>query len=111
MKNLVFYNQNCVSVYDEALNRKNSEELKQRLAAIKTNIVACYISYTDAFKQNNLQGLVANGIFAPHKKDLNTLYEFGSFTIRNLKKHIDGLQPFPLSNVCQNCTINSVNTM
>lgn len=111
MKNLTPYNQNCLDIYDQTLSRKRDQGLKGRLQPIRVNIETAYFLYNNAFQLNNLQQLNANALFVPHADALHSLYNFSSRTIRELKKSIDDLQPFPLSNVCQNCTINSVNSM
>ena len=85
--------------------------MQQRLAAIRTDLQAAYVLYSDALSLNDLQSLQAGAHFTPHKDDLLSLYSFKTFTIKQLKNNIDDLQPFPLANVCQNCTINSVNSM
>jgi hypothetical protein len=111
MKNLLPYNQNSLDIYDQASKRKRDDGLRLRLNAIRVEIETAYALYNDFFNLNNLQALNANLAFVPHMSDLHSLYSFGSRTIRELKRSIDDLQPFPLSNICQNCTINAVNSM
>jgi len=111
MKNLVHFNENSLSIYTKALDKKQDNDMKTRLSAVLANITNAYSQYDDAFGLNRLENLVANPLFTPHKNDLSGLYKFTSATVRNLKEAIDKLQPFALGNTCQNCTINSVNSM
>jgi hypothetical protein len=111
MKNLLPYRNDCLEFYDTALHRKRDDGLKQRLANIRVNIEAAYNLYNQAFNINYLQNLTAGPQFITYTSDLHSLYSYGSKTIRELKKHVDEIQEYFLSNVCQNCTINSVNSM
>jgi hypothetical protein len=111
MYNLVPYNGDCYSVYEQAVARKQDSELRQRLASINEEIKAAYESYSNLFQQNKLEDIASADVFAANRDDLENLYSYKSKVVRELKNKIEKAQVNTIVSTCQNCTINSVNTL
>ena len=111
MINLKPYPDNIHQVFTEAVLRKKDTALKARLDSITLDVVRCYNSYKEYFEKNQLELLAADAVCAKSQNDLRILYSFKSKVIKDLKRKIDDVQLNIISNTCQNCTINSVNTM
>jgi len=111
LKNLIRFNSASLPIYTQALQQKHDNDLKARLAPVLTPITTAYTLYDQRICTNQLETIPSVPHFTPHQKDLISLYSYKNATIRSVKKTIDDLQPFPLGNICQNCTINAVNSM
>lgn len=111
MKNLIPYNEDCYPIHEKAVNKKNSGEIKERLLVLNPEIKKSYVSFEEKFTNNNLGNLLPDKTFDEHKEDLLTLYKYKSSVIRELRSDIRKLQIKTIINTCQNCTVDSVNSM
>jgi len=111
MHNLKPYVVEPYNVFAEAVSRKKDPALKLRLEEVSPEILSCYKLYKEHFDKNKLELLIPNPSCKKNIDDLLSLYSFRNKVIRDLKKKIDNTQLSVISNTCQNCTINSVNTM
>lgn len=111
MVNLNFYPGDIFQIYDTAVNRKQDAALRLRLTGIAPQIRVCYNNYRHHFTANTLPSVVADEVGSANKADLMSLYLYKSFVIRSVKRGIREAQLNVISDTCQNCTINSVNSM
>lgn len=111
MKNLVRFNSDSLPIYNRALQKKHDPALRARLATILGWITTAYALYDDRIVLNQLETIPEEPHLDAHLDDLKSLYAYKNATIRYVKTTVDNLQPFPLGNTCQNCTINAVNSM
>lgn len=63
------------------------------------------------FTENKLEEIQRNPFYQPFKSDLHSLYDYQNRTITEVKGHIEKSQVRTIRNTCQNCTINSANTL
>lgn len=111
MLNLKPYNGEAYDIYLAAVKAKQEGDVKTRLESISPEVKTCFTSYQEKFDRKELELLTANAACGPFAADLRSLYAFKNSVIRKLKGDIDDLQHSIIANVCQNCTINSVNSM
>jgi len=111
MVNLNFYPGDIFQVYETAVSKKREAALRQRLVNIAPQVRACYNNYQHHFNANTLPTVVADAVGVMHRVDLMSLYLYKSHIIRTIKNDIRDAQVHLISDTCQNCTINSVNSM
>ena len=111
MKNLKVYPHNSIDVHLNAINRKNASYSKITLFSIENNVRTDYAEYDLCFQQNNIENIPKNHFYIPFFSDLQSLYDYQSKTIIEVRGHIEKLQLRTIRNTCQNCTINSANTL
>ena len=111
MKNLRHYPNPPIEVYLSALDGKEDEDMVRRLVRFEGSIRDSYDSYHQCFLDNNLQTINANEVFDPVADDLQGLYAYQTEAIKAVKKKIKEEQVFKITSTCQNCTINSVNSL
>jgi len=107
MRNLKPYSGDGFSFYESALAAKDSDGLRLRLGAIAGQLKTSYKNYADRFDKNNLEALVADGIFTAHKADLLSLYSYQFSVIKALRLEIQREQPQAIRYTCQHCTLTS----
>ena len=111
MKNLKVYPHNSIDVHLNAINRKNICDSKITLLSIADNVRIDYAEYDLRFQQNNIENIRKNHFYTPFKVELQSLYDYQSKTITEVRGHIEKLQIRTIRYTCQNCTINSANTL
>jgi len=111
MKNLSAYADSSFDYYSGAKERKQSEDLKNRLIKIDLTLCADFDDYDKCFYARALNNLQIKSIYNSYKEDLLSLYSYKSFMIQKLKDRIISINPKTVSNTCQYCTINSFNSM
>lgn len=111
MKNLIPYKNDCFEVHKNAIEKKRDADLKERLNKLNPQVEVEYEKYIQEFETNTLSKLIANSSLAESKTDLLSLYSYQSSIIRAVRKDIQKLQIKTIINTCQNCTIDSINTM
>jgi 5-methylcytosine-specific restriction endonuclease McrA len=111
MKNLIAYPHNSIDVHLTAVARKKSSAVKRRLISIENNIRTVYAEYDLHFHGNRLEEIQSKPFYQPFKSELQSLYDYQNATIKEVKGHIGNLQVRTIRNTCQNCTINSANTL
>lgn len=105
------YSGDCFPVHQLAVARKNDSDSKRRLLNIERIIQSEYSVYQAHFKANNLYRVKANKVATASKSDLIPLYQYQSKTIREVRDKIRRNQVQTITTTCQNCTINSANTL
>jgi hypothetical protein len=111
MKNLKPYQDNCFEIHKEAVNKKQKSDLKNRLIQLNPEIEVEYKKFLEKFSSNKLESLFPNKSLAASKDDLLTLYRYQSSVIISVREKIRKLQIRTIVSTCQNCTIDSVNTL
>jgi len=111
MKNLVSYPHNSIDVHLTAVGRKKSSDSKRKLISIESNVRTDYTEYDLHFHENKLENIPVKPFYQSFKSDLQSLYDYQNSTIKEVKGHIEKLQVRTIQNTCQNCTINSANTL
>lgn len=111
MKNLLPYRGDCFKVHQKAVDRKHQGELKERLLKLNPIVEAEFKVFLDKFKDNNLISLVPNASLSLSKEDLLSLYNYQSSVIIAVRESIRKLQIRTIISTCQNCTIDSANTL
>lgn len=111
MKNLIPYNGDYFEVHKKAVESKNESDLKERLKKLYPVIETDFAKYSKEFENNNLSSIRVNSILIHSRDDLFSLYEYKSKVIRELRKGIRKLQIKTIISTCQNCTLNSINTL
>lgn len=105
MKHLNPYPHVSKTVYHTAIDRKEEENLKNRLTSIEPLIYDQYDVYDGHFNADTLTSLQPNLAFAPNKADIQSLYDYNSKTMREVRKEIENSQPTSLRYTCQYCTL------
>ena len=95
------------SFYELALNTKESDDLRLRLAKIDAELRESYTKYTEHFEDNNLEKLAPNNAFLPYKADLLSLYNYKFSVVKGLRLSIERAQPQAIRYTCQHCTLTS----
>jgi hypothetical protein len=111
MKNLKPYKENSFEVHLNAVNKKQKGELKNRLLLLNPYVEVEFFKFSEKFKTNQLSTLIPNSTLFLSKKDLFSLYSSQSSVIISLRENIRNLQIKTIITTCQNCTINSTNTL
>jgi 5-methylcytosine-specific restriction endonuclease McrA len=111
MRNLIPYNKDCFGFHKSVVDSKHACESKERLIILNPEIEKVYKTFEKQFSDKCLNTLVPNSYFTPYRDDLYTLYKFQSAVIKKLRDEIRQLQVRTIINTCQNCTIDSVNSL
>jgi hypothetical protein len=111
MKNLTPYKEDCYSVHKKAVDKKQAGDLKERLLKINPLVEKEYINFIENFNKNSLILVKPNLELNKSKEDLQSLYKYQSRVIRDVRESIRGLQIKTIISTCQNCTLDSINTL
>lgn len=111
MKALKFYKTKGFEVHEDAVNRKHEGDIKRRLISINQMIYLEYENFNDKFESNTLHHLKPNISFNDYNNNLQTLYKYTSYPIQKLRKAIQASNPDTISSTCQNCTVDTLNSM
>lgn len=111
MKNLIPYNEDCFNIHKRAVDRKHKSDLKSRLELLNETIQTDYNTFLKRFNENKLYKLTPNTNLKNSKNDLLTLYDYQSSVIISVRESIKKLQTQTIVSTCQNCTIDSANTL
>lgn len=111
MKNLIPYNGDCFDIHQKAVDRKHKSDLKLRLESLNLIIKTDYTIFIEKFNENKLCKLTPNSSLKKSKNDLLTLYNYQSSVIISVRESIRKLQIRTIVSTCQNCTIDSANTL
>jgi len=111
MKNLKPYKDDCFDIHKRAVNKKQTGDLKERLAKLNSNVETEYKIFLEKFTMNQLGQLIPNTALSLSKADLLTLYSYQSSVIISVRESIRKLQIKTIITTCQNCTIDTANTL
>jgi hypothetical protein len=112
MKNLNPFSGDAKKEYKSAVARKPKDsESRKRLELIVSNIEAAYDIYKGNFDSKSLHSVTSQDLSSEIRKDLVDMYDYQSRIIRNIRADITNQQVITIQSTCQNCTIDSVNTM
>jgi hypothetical protein len=111
MKNLSPYKEDCFSIHKKAIEKKHNGDLKDRLLKINPLVEKEYNSFLENFNSNSLIFVKPNLELSKSKEDLLSLYKYQSSVIRGVRESIRGLQIRTIISTCQNCTLDSINTL
>lgn len=112
MKNLKPFNGDTRKEYKDAVGRKpKNSNSRKRLDLIESDINTAYDCYQENFERNSLHAVTDKIWTHEIKDDLLSLYGYQKKVIRNIKSNITNQQIITIQTTCQNCTIDSVNTM
>jgi len=115
MKNLPSSTKICIdfhrAVVDSKRNTTADPTYKNRLLALDGNIAAQYQLYEAAFAANNLINSIPQAYTPDQRTDLLKLYSYKAKLIKELKTEITTTAAGRVISTCQNCTINSVNSL
>lgn len=111
MKILRPYNGDTFDVHKQAVSSKHKGELKDRLIAINPLVKSQFEIYKSHFSSNTLGSVASDVELAKSKDDLLSLYSYQSKTIRQVRENIRRQQIKTIISTCQNCTIDSVNSI
>ncbi len=112
MKNLNPYSGDAKKEYKSAVARKpKNSDSRKRLELIEPDIEVAYDIYKDNFDSNSLHSVTSQDLPSEIEKDLVNMYDYQSRIIRNIRANITNHQVITIQSTCQNCTIDSVNTM
>lgn len=111
------YKDSSFSFYEEVVKSKRNTntkpELKQELKKISADQDSCFKFYDKAFNSNSLS-TVQKALYCDNdRENLSALYNYRNKKIQELKNNLTRhpLYPQNILNVCQNCTINEVDTL
>jgi hypothetical protein len=111
MKTLKPYNGDSFQVHEQAVGNKHRGELKDRLIAINPLVKNQFDIYNSHFISISLGSLTSDAELAKSKDDLLTLYKYQSKIIRQVRENIRRQQVKTIISTCQNCTLDSVNSL
>lgn len=111
------YQDSSFTFYEEVVESKRNTNTKPKLKQELKNISAdqdfCFKFYDQAFSSNSLS-TVQKALYCDNDiENLSTLYNYRNKKIQELKNYLTRhpLYPKNILNVCQNCTINEVDTL
>ena len=111
------YKDNSFYFYEEVVKSKRNTstkpKLKEELKEISTDQDSYFKVYDKAFSSNSLS-TVQKALYCDNDRgNLSTLYNYRNKKIQELKNYLTRhpLYPQNILNVCQNCTINEVDTL
>ena len=99
------------SVVSSKKNSLQDPNYKTRLESYKPNIRTHFTDYSTRFNNDSLALINPQGYTDPTKADLLRLYKYDSKLMQKLKVEVTTSDNGRIINTCQNCTINSVNTL
>lgn len=111
MKNVKPYQDNSFEVHKKAVNKKHKGDLKDRLLLLNPSVEVEFKKFLAKFNINKLSSLIPDATLSLSKDDLLTLYSYQSSVIISLRESIRKLQIKTIIATCQNCTIDSANTL
>lgn len=112
MKNLKPFSGDAKKEYKDAVGRKlKDSDSSKRLGAIESDIETAYDHYKQKFDTSSLHTVATRAWSSEFKEDLLSLYGYQKKIIRNIRSNITNQQIVTIQSTCQNCTIDSVNTM
>ncbi|WP_339686629.1 HNH endonuclease [uncultured Nonlabens sp.] len=115
MKNLNVSTEIPEDFYDLVVNSKRysakDPNYKDRLALYKPNIGNHFVDYNNRYINDTLGAIVPVGYPDQTKDDLLKLYRYKDSIFQKLKKEVTTTTTNRVINTCQNCTINSVNSL
>ena len=104
MKNIREFDGNSKNVYLNAVSRKD-EDLRLRLKGISMGLGYQYDIYDNYFNTGKLGLLQRNIGFSNSSVDIQSLYEYNSVSIRDLREAIEKNIPATVRYTCQYCTV------
>ena len=111
MKNLKEFKGDAFAEYSNAVKRKTASTSKTKLECIEIQVKNAYDQYYINFKNNSLYLQNSSTLFSYNKNELQSLYDYQNRVICNIKENIKVQQIQSIRTTCQNCTINSVESM
>lgn len=105
MKNIREFDGNSKTVYLNAVSRKADEDLRMRLNGISLGLGYQYDIYDNYFNTGKLGVLQKNIGFSNSSIDIQSLYEYNSVSIRDLRDAIEKNIPATVRYTCQYCTV------
>ncbi len=99
------------SVVSTKRNSAQDPNYKTRLESYKPNIRNHFTDYSTRFNNNSLALINPQGYVDPVKADLLRLYKYDTPLMQKLKVEVTTSDTGRIINTCQNCTINSVNSL
>lgn len=111
MKNLSPYNGNSFCIHQQAVKNKHASKSKDKIIYLTPLIKTQYDVFESHVHSNTLLSVTSNPVIGYSKTDLLTLYNYNSTTIREVRENIRLQQINTIISTCQNCTINSANTL
>lgn len=115
MINLKTYEVNSDDFFDSVLNSKRNSkkdpDYKERVEGFKPNVRTHFSDYDLRFSNGTLADITLQDYDGQVKKDLLKLYSYRNSVIQELKTKVTTSDAGRVINTCQNCTINSVNSL
>ena len=112
MKNLNPFSGDAKKEYKDAVARKSLKTSSRKiLENIESDIESAYDTYKDNFDSNSLHAVTSQYSSSEIGMELIKMYSYQSRIIKNIKENIINQQVITIQSTCQNCTIDSVNTM
>lgn len=111
MKNLNPFSGDAKEEYRTAVARKTDLNSRKRLQLIEADIETAYDIYKGNFDSNSLHTVISKDLSSEIRKDLMNMYDYQSRIIKSIRANITHQQVITIQSTCQNCTIDSVNTM
>ncbi|HIF9135786.1 TPA: hypothetical protein ACX6QO_000244 [Photobacterium damselae] len=111
------YQEDAYSFYGDVVSSKRNTtkkpRLKDELEVIGDTQLNCFNVYDENFQINSLINIMPEGYSEINKENLKGLYSYRNKKIQSLKNSltVHPLYRNSILNICQNCTINEVDTM
>lgn len=111
MHNLKPYSGDAFALYEEAVNRKEDGEAKDRLVKAKDAVQAYYSEYDKHFSALTLRSIAPRRVAEPLYKDLYDMYGFEAGIVKKVKKWLKENNPVTVYAICQFCGLKQFDTM
>lgn len=111
MHNLLPYTGDTFSLYEEAVDNKNSCPDKKLLTNSKELIKDYYNEYDRHFVHNTLFSINEGRVNNRFHTALYNLYDYNSMVVKKIRSALIALNPNTVSGICQHCGINVSDTM
>lgn len=115
MLNLSPYDDDAFLFHKKVVESKRTSNknpyLKQKMVACLPQVKGLFVQFDECFANNELNSLSPHGFKKADTNDFLKLYSYKNSSINKLKILITTIRGNRSLNTCQNCTINSVNSM
>lgn len=111
MHNLIPYSGNVFALYEEAVDRKENGDAKERLVKAKNVIRAYYAEFDKHFSSRTLRSIAPGRIAAPLSGDLYDMYSFEAAIVKKVKTWLKANNPVTVYGICQFCGLKQFDTM
>lgn len=108
MRKIKHYQGNAFDFHLKVLSHKHNSVQKKIVQSLEQEIKKQFEQYDTKYSNNSLHELTAMSVKAEHKEALQNMYSYKMKPFQNLKKELTTDSNNRVSNLCPNCTIETI---